>query len=397
MVIKKGSSVFLLYVLIFTLDAIINYYLDLPIYVLGLTVFSVVLLIPNFLPQKRFLDFVIITSIFFVVFIINSFRMGFYKESFSDFLFINSFFGAYFLFSDVERLTIYNYKLIRFFLFCCLVLFIVSFLGIDKNVWGDTMGIKTSDIEFSRSYRQGFFRKAHIASYFFTFFCLFYLNRIKRDNLKRIQYLTLILPIIIIILLTGSRTPIVVIFISLVLYYFRIKYLKYLIPFLGLCIMAFAFIDKLLVFFNNTIFYQYFTMIKTFQSNFDRLSRVIIWSSWWKEIGTFTTIDFLIGRGFNSSLEANLENTSNRIWFHNDFLSIFYSYGIIAIIIYIYLFVMMYKKHKSFIKQNIFIFLMFHSFWLSAFFNGFYYYYTILVLFLFYQMIYMERNYNKHR
>ena len=85
---------------------------------------------------------------------------------------------------------------------------------------------------------------------------------------------------------------------------------------------------------------------------------------------------------------ANQKNVSNSIWFHNDFLSIFYSYGILPLIIYINLFVNIYKKHKKIIRSNIFIFLTFSGFWLSAFFNGFYYYYTVILLYLFYTMIY---------
>ena len=48
---------------------------------------------------------------------------------------------------------------------------------------------------------------------------------------------------------------------------------------------------------------------------------------------------------------------------------------------------MIYKKHKNVIKGNIYLFLTFSSFALSAFFNGFYYYYTVLILFIFYSMI----------
>jgi len=190
--------------------------------------------------------------------------------------------------------------------------------------------------------------------------------------------------------MTGSRTPIVVIVIGLFLYYFKLKFLKYLILLISLGVLIIVYLDNLLILFSNSIIYQYLTILKTISSNFGRLSRIIIWKSWWSEIQTFSFFDFIFGRGFNSSLVANLKNTSSSIWFHNDFLSIFYSYGAFPFLLYIFLFVGIYQKHKSIIKKNIFIFLAFSSFFLAAFFNGFYYYFTILLLYIFYSMIYEQ-------
>ncbi|MEH6679594.1 MAG: O-antigen polymerase [Sediminicola sp.] len=314
-------------------------------------------------------------------------RTGFFKESLSDLLFILSFFGAFFLFSDEYKLPFSNDKLIKLLLGGCVCLFVATFLGFDQNLWGNTMGVKTADIEYNRSYRQGLFRKAHIASYFFTFFVLYFLNKFQVRKESKLKYSIILIPLAIFILLTGSRTSIVVIVLSLFLYYFKIKFLKFLLPLISLGIFVLLYIDRLLTFFDGSLIYQYLSIIKTLSTNFERLSRIIIWSSWWKEVKTFRLLDFIFGRGFNSSIAANLKNTSSSIWFHNDFLSIFYSYGLLSVLLYVYLFIVIYQKHKNIIKGNIFVFLTFSSFYLSAFFNGFYYYYTILILFLFYSMI----------
>ena len=387
MKLDKRSIIFLLNILVFSLDSVLNYFYDFPVFVVSLMFYFVVLIVPGFFSFKKYHSFLIIILFFSLSFIFNTFRDGFYKESLSDFLFIISFFGSFYLFSDTISLK-NNNKLILFFLLTTLLLFSGTYLGFDQNKWGNTIGLKTDDIEFSRSYRQGFFRKAHIASYFFTFTLLYFMNRLKSLKANKLTYIVTIVPLTYVIFITGSRTPIVVMFLGLILFYFKIKYLKYLIIFVVLSVGLIIFIDEALVLFSDTIIYQYITIIKTIFSNFERLSRIIIWASWWSEVKTFNLIDFVFGRGFNASTVANQKNVSNSIWFHNDFLSIFYSYGILPLIIYINLFVKIYKKHKKIIRSNVFIFLTFSGFWLSAFFNGFYYYYTVILLYLFYTMIY---------
>lgn len=387
MIIKKRSFIFLFFSIVFTLDSIINYFYSIPLFVVSLIFLVLGLLIPGFFSYKRYISFLFIFLVFLTSLLVNFFRMGFFKESLSDFLFIISFFGAFFLFSKEKELGDSKDKFINGFLIACLCLFFATFLGFDHNIWGNTMGVQTEDIEYSRSYRQGFFRKAHIASYIFTFFILYYLNRFKLFKIGKLKYFITLSLLFIIVLLTGSRTSIVVVIISLLIYYFKLKFLKYLIPLISFGILIIVNIDKLLVLFNNTIIYQYLSIVKTIGTNFDRLSRVIIWSSWWKEVKTFNIVDFIFGRGFNSSIEANLKNTSSSIWFHNDFLSIVYSYGVFPLVVYVALFFMIYKKHKKIIRSNVFLFLTFASFFLSAFFNGFYYYYTVLILYIFYSMI----------
>ena len=390
MVLDKRAIIFILYALIFVLDSVLNYFFDIPLFVISLMFYFVILIIPGFFSLDKYSSFVIIAISFSLSFVVNTLRSGFYKESLSDYLFIMAFFGSFYLFSSPNRFRP-NKFMINLFIILSLLLFLATFVGFDQNIWGNTMGLETNDIEFSRSYRQGFFRKAHIASYFFTFIVLYLINRYNCLNKSKFIYVVTLSPLVLIIFLTGSRTPFVVILLGLSLYYFKAKFLKYLIALIGLGILLFVYIDKLLALFSNTVIYQYLSIVKTITSNFDRLSRVIIWSSWWKEIKTFSFIDFIFGRGFNASMEANLKNVSNAIWFHNDFLSISYSYGFLPLLLYIMLFVQIFRTNKQVIKSNIFIYLTFSSFWLSAFFNGFYYYFTILILYLFYTMIY-EKN-----
>lgn len=393
MVLDKRSLIFLLFVFAFVLDSVINYFFNIPVFVIALIFLFCLFLVPGFFTVKKYSSFLIIVLTFSISFIVSVLRSGFYKESLSDFLFIMSFFGAFYFYAytTTPNVLASSKKLLSYFMGISLLLFLATYIGFDQNVWGNTMDIKSKDIEFNRSYRQGFFRKSHIASYFFTFILLYFLNKYKNNRASWLVYFITVVPLVTIILLTGSRTPIIIIAIGLLIYFFKVKFLKFLIPLTAVGVLLIVYIDRVLVIFNNTIFYQYLTIIKTTLSNFSRLSRVIIWSSWWKEIKTFNSVDFLFGRGFNASTEANLINTKYSIWFHNDFLSIFYSYGVLPFLLYILLFISIYKRHKAVIKGNIFIFLTFSSLWLAAFFNGFYYYYPILLLYLFYAMIY-EKN-----
>src|SRR5690606_26720648 len=146
-------------------------------------------------------------------------------------------------------------------------------------------------------------------------------------------------------------------------------------------------------YFEGTIFFQYFSIIATFNENFSRLSRVIIWSSWWEEISNFSLGSFMIGNSFHNSFIANVQNINENIWFHNDFLSIAYSYGLFALLAYLSFFTFIYLKNESLIKNNIYIFVCFFSMPLAGVFNGFYYYYTFFIFYLFIYLLQYEKEF----
>lgn len=170
MLLDKRTIIFLLYVLIFAFDSVINYYYDFPLYVLSLIFLFCLYLMPGFFSFKKYSSFLIVLLFFSSSFVFNTLRSGFYKESLSDYLFIVCFFGSFYFYAygKSAKAIISNKRVIFLFLVISLVLFLSTYLGFDQNLWGNTLGLKTKDIEFSRSYRQGFFRKAHIASYFLS-------------------------------------------------------------------------------------------------------------------------------------------------------------------------------------------------------------------------------------
>ena len=97
MKLDKRSIIFLLNILVFSLDSVLNYFYDFPVFVASLMFYFVVLIVPGFFSFKKYHSFLIIILFFLLSFIFNTFRDGFYKESLSDFLFIISFFGSFYL------------------------------------------------------------------------------------------------------------------------------------------------------------------------------------------------------------------------------------------------------------------------------------------------------------
>jgi len=386
----KRAFIFLFNVFFFLLDSIFNFNLDIPVYAASLILLFLAFLIPGFFSLEKYSIYKIICFLFSVSFVVSLFTVGFNKDSLSDYLFIMSFFGATFLYSSKQDLIKHHHLYINIFFGVCLILFLPTFFGFDKNSWGDTISVASDDIEYNRSYRQGIFRIAHVAGYFFSYLLLYYSNTVWKSKDFSLKNILVLLGITTIILLTGSRTPIAIIILSLLLFFFRLKYIKVLIPFLAFLIVMLLNVEVLLLYSKNTVVYQYVSLLKTMTVNFPRLSRVIIWKSWWSEIQSFGFVDFLFGRGLHASKLANLKNIGSSIWFHNDFLSIVYSYGVFPLIAYTLLFFKIYTTHKVYIKDNIFIFCAFSGLWLSAFLNGFYYYYPLITLYLFFAMVQSE-------
>lgn len=93
----------------------------------------------------------------------------------------------------------------------------------------------------------------------------------------------------------------------------------------------------------------------------------------------------LIGRGPGSTIMLNMSKLGAKIWMHNDFIEIMYTFGVVGLSVYLSSFIIYFKKVRS-----IYLFLVF---FLSAFFNGFMTYdplFIIVINTLVYQ-IYIRR------
>ncbi len=384
--INFTSLFFISYLIIFVFDSVINYYTKIPVFVS----FSMLFIPLSILVIKPKPNNETNLYILFVVFLlistgVNIFRFSFSIKNISDLIFILIF---------ATTITLYNNnknhiksKYIDWFSVVCLIMFYITFLGVDNTRWGNTLNSGSHDIEYLRAYKQGLFRIAHIAAYFFTFLGFYYLY--LYNKFKKIKHFTLLCGMFLSVVMVGSRAPIFAVLLGFGLASLRLKYIKYVMLLIFLIILIILNIDIILELTKGTIVFQYFSIFKTFISNFGRLSRVLIWASFFEELAKFNFFDYIFGRGTNNAMLINEAKGLGKIWFHNDFLNIFYSFGMISFILYIFFYMNIYRVNKLCMNNTI-IRTLFFTIILLAFFNGFYLYYVMFPLYIFYKILSVE-------
>jgi O-antigen ligase len=204
-------------------------------------------------------------------------------------------------------------------------------------------------------------------------------------------FLIALLASLLFMLYSGSRTFLVAVFLAFTLFLVNRKTLIYLLTLFAALVLVIIYRFELHQIFKNTILEQFTSLVITVVDNSSRLSRLLIWRSWWYEIQQFTWFNFLVGKTYIASTKANLLNIHFGEWFHNDFLSITFAYGVLALILYLTLFYKIYHENSKIIRKNIFLFLYFFAMLFSAFFNGFYYYFPIFLIFTFLYMVRVEK------
>lgn len=397
------NGYFLVFLIIFSLDLIFNFFHHLPLFVaVALVIFPFLFTSTQlFNTQRTPLNLLIIS--FVVVAILSSIIHVFHVKNISDVLFILLFFTIYFLYKNNYKSLDVRYAIL--FFLTSFVLFGFSFVGIDAEIYKDALQFKEyileggvlkwnnsflDALEAHRVYHMGLFRLPHIASYFFGFLFI-YFGYIFQRKKKWINLLFMILSLFL-CFYTGVRTVILTIILALILYAFKRKNIIFLQLVIILGFLSVIFREDLTRISENTIFFQFFSLIQTTVENITRFSRVRIWYSWWVEVSQFGFWDYVIGKSPINAYIANGKNLGAPIWFHNDFLNIFYSYGVWCFMLYAGFFVKIYCDNRSFIMNNIFIFIFYFSMILSAFLNGFYYYFPVFLLYLFFLMIKNEKS-----
>jgi hypothetical protein len=255
-------------------------------------------------------------------------------EDVSDILFVAQFFSAFFY----ARNARVSPSAISHATYVFALLFLPALVGINGSDPGDGADVFTSgskDVEFLRVYNQGLYRLPHVASYLLAFGSLWWTYVATYSRKKR--HLILAAVFLALTLYTGSRTPVMVMGAAYLVANIRLRAREMLIS-AGMVMLAalfFVYMTEILNALYGTFLYQYVSFFQTMHDNFDRLSRVIIWNSWWSAVSSFDVLDFLFGRNFSSSFDFNAREIGLYIWFHNDFLSVFYAYGMPVLIAYV--------------------------------------------------------------
>lgn len=247
-------------------------------------------------------------------------------------------------------------------------------------------------LESYRQYRYGLFRIPHIGAYFLGFLALFYGFAYRQK--RNILFALLTFGLIVLMLYSGVRAFLGATLLALIITFIRKNSLIYLTG-IALSILLFMlFRVEIYLLTANTILRPFTATFITLVDNVERISRFLIWRSWWMEFSQFEWYQLLTGKSFFSSILANLTNLHLGEWFHNDFLSILYAYGFPAFVVYIYLFVRIYKDHAEQISGNFIIGVFFWCMPILAMLNGLYYYFPLFFMFVFLVMIREEKRFN---
>ena len=447
---KLVNIFFWLLIISFFADRVINHFFHLPLFVISaLVIFPFLFITTQYNnPDKRILNVLVFS--FVAIGSLNSVFYLFDVKNISDLLFILLLFTSYFYYRNhMKFLNIKNIYLLFFF---SITLFFFTFFSIntspikpttyhaavnreklddnkpfstpvskpEKQVDKRTKSVPDSKpkkqvqnkppkkiemneargsikwksnpqdrAEEKRNYHNGLFRVPHIASYFFGLLFLFFAYQYQKT--KRILNIVLLIISLFLCLYTGSRAILLAFVLSVFLFLMQRKHLVYLLIMVIAMFLLVMTNDFFIVLTKNTFLNQYFVFIETSTENFTRLSRFRIWYSWWMAMQEFDFWNFIIGKSYINSYVVNDKNLGYYIWFHNDFLSILYSYGIFGFVLYIAFFIKIYHDNKSLIKQNIFIFVFYFSMIFTAILNGYYYYFPVFLLYIFFLMIKNEK------
>ncbi len=322
---------------------------------------------------------------FAILFFFNSCKNGFHITNLYDIAQIGS--TALFIYtlaSNPQKITNKSFVLITFII--AFALYSPVFFGIDRGQNISTPSMEADDIESARRYYSGLFETPQVVAYVFFYLCIaaYCLFKKRRFSISTTPWQIIFALSSFVVIFSGSRAPIYGLIISICLYAFLLsgKKLSYgLLAASILCALYLGF-DILLKILRDTILFQYLSFAQTATSNAERLSRVMIWSIFLEQVQNFTMIDVLLGRGFHASLDTIEASLGLRIWFHNDFLSIFYSYGLAGSALYLLPFFFLYRRYRATIRANPSAFVAFFSLIFFAFTNGLYYYYAPLLLLL---------------
>ncbi len=360
----------------FALDNVVNYFSAVPVYVASIPV-SMLLMFRFTRNKIDRLWFIACIGCLMTSAVVNFFRFPMTIEDVSDILFLAQYFAAFFF----AKNTRVSPSAISHATFVFALLFLPAFLGINGHDFGDDADVFTSgseDIEFLRLYNQGMYRLPHVASYLLAFSSLWWLYLASYS--RKFRHFMLAGIFVYLTLYTGSRTPIIVIAGAYLVANIRLQARQMLITASIVVIggLFFAYMREVLDFLFGTFLYQYLSFFETVTDNFDRLSRVIIWNSWLSAIASFNGLDFFVGRNFSSSFDFNMREIGLYIWFHNDFLSAYYAYGMLVLIAYLVPHLMALRLAIARRSSAILLTVLGYFIFAAAFVNGFYKYLPVM-------------------
>ena len=263
------------------------------------------------------------------------------------------------------------------------IIFITLFLPSSYIYEGETRGFV--------SIAKTTFLLCPIATFIFAIIVVQYIF----NNKKRMYLLLLIFPIIC-ILLGTTRTYLGVLACAIFCFiYVLIKKKKNFIPLVIMVSIVFVLIvlispikDKFTATYKRTELYG-IDPLEAFTS-----SRSKFWAYDLNCIFNSDIKYFLLGHGINYLFEINYLKFGNPLWAHNDFLQILSDYGIIGLLIYLYMFLFIIKNFfkDKIINKKVLILICVVMWAFNAFFNMFYTYFCACLSYPFYLLLIENSN-----
>ena len=406
--LKNPNLVFLLFLLAFVADNVVNVFVSVSVFV----PFTIIML--PFLwwriwfdcPKKKFI--IVFTVVFLIAAIVSATSYGLYRKNIADLVFILLFGASFYYFkAHIQKMSL-KYVVVFFAISASMLMF--SFAGINshsRTLHRDKINkylgdVKLDDehtvvkefpildnVSFHRKYKNGLFRTPEVAGCFTGFlafmFAFMYFHR------RNYWYLLAVIFSLFLFFNTGARTFIVAFVLSVFIFFFRRRTIYYGMSLLVVGILLIIFRYELFNIFKETFAGAYFFMVVNVVDNYDGITRFVMIKTWWIEMQTFNPLELLTGKGLVHSMAFNRTRLNIPMWLHNDFISIAYCYGVPAMLLYILLFVEIIKTIKKLIISNFFIFTFFTTMIFAAIISGLYYYFPLFLLFCLMFMVKMKK------
>lgn len=352
--ISDPNTIFLVSMFFFMTDNVLNFFINIPVFVTYSMILLPVLWFHLWTAGKLNRFIVVSAVIFIITFVISNFLYVFNKRNLSDVVYVLLFITSFYYYQF--HLQKIRFGKVHILLATVLLLFSFAFAGLNSGSFNKNKKItehiefKTPQkinhdqdaldiLEYNRAYNYGLFRIPHVATYLLGFLGLFYGFHYSKN--KNLWMLALTILLFILMIFTGVRTFAAAILLALTIYFIRRKTLRIFAGLIVVGLLLILFRYKIYFLTQHTILEPFTSVIITIFDNFDRLSRVLIWKSWLLEMQQFSWYNYLTGKSFYESILANIQNLHRALWFHNDFFSISFSYGVPALIVYIAFFIRM--------------------------------------------------------
>lgn len=386
MTFSRVNFIFVVVFSVFVIDAIINNITAVPLFVtfLPFIVFYIMSI------SSKISNYILSLSLLFIVVLGSRYTINI--NDIGYFIYMLFFLISFFYLNEMCSLgkTEFSLKIFRFIFVLTTLLFWVYLFGIDNQIHSSDMTAEGANVEYYREYHSGFFRAPHFPSYiyYFLFLCVMYF----KSRFSKLEFAIIVCISILGILLSGSRTPIYS-FLAGSIIYFAIKNIKYFfisLIFLFSTLLVYIYIESILEFTKGSILYQYFSFIFTLKNDPERLSRVQLFFSFYDAMRESSLIDIFIGHSFSSQFNVVFKALGQTLWFHNDMLSIIYSYGVVFFSYIFFLIVFFYIKVVKSLRNNV-ISIYFISIIIFSFVNGIIYHPSYLFILMLFWMISNER------